>query len=710
MAKKELDRFDTHAKRDIQIATKLVALTGFSIIASCIVVAMVSLIISNIGFKRNIDETIDKAVYGVDRTINIWTDDLKTVALLSAGNEGLVAALRDNNATALRTAASALFENAGTDFLAVTDTSGTVLAVAGNGISEGSNISSSSVVQYALKGKSEKAVEPVGNLNYTMVASSPIYSSGKFVGTITAGYDFVTDVDSDSSLTNIVLKSYGVDFTIFQNDVRIATSLTSADGKSLVGTKLGNSTIENTVLKNGKEFRGKNMIQGMLYDCAYLPVKCGDGTITGMFFVARSYKDIEASLMTTIKSVVPITIIIAIVLIICCYLFVRWLMWRIKNVTNQLTEMSTGEADLTKRCKLFIRDEIGDLVVQFDAFCDKLQNIIKEIKDTKKELTTTGTDLSAGTEDTTAAITQIIANINSIHDQIKTQGSSVSQTAQAVGEISQNIRSLDTMIESQSAGVEQASAAVEQMIGNIQSVNSSVDKMADSFESLSSNAQTGFSKQQDVNERIKQIENQSEMLVEANQAISSIAEQTNLLAMNAAIEAAHAGEAGKGFSVVADEIRKLSETSSAQSKTIGDQLSKIKDSITEVVSASTESSEAFTAVSDKIKETDELVMQIKAAMEEQNSGSKQISDALKNMNNSAIEVKTASKSMSARNEKIMREINSLQDATSTMVISMKEMSTGARKINETGTALGDVSKKVQESIDKIGSQIDLFKV
>ncbi len=710
MARKELDRFDTHAKRDIQISLKLVALTGFSIIASCIIVATVSILIFNNGFKKTIDATIDKAVYGVNNTITTWSNDLQVVSTLASGNAGLINSIEENNTSAIQKATSVIFDNSATDFIAVTDTSGTVIACNGEGISSKSNLSSASVIQQALRGHNASTVEALGNLNYTMAAASPIYSNGKIKGTVVVGYDFITDNESDSSLKSIVSKSYGIDFTVFQGNVRISTTLKSADGKSLVGTKLNNPEIENVVLTNGKEFRGSNMIAGMKYDCAYMPISSGDGTITGMFFVAKSYDDIASTVTTTVKSVIPITIIIALALIICCYLFVRWLMWRIYNVTRQLTEMSTGEADLTKRVKLLIRDEIGDLVIQFDAFCDKLQGIVKEMKNTKEELKTTGSDLSAGTEDATSAITQIIANINSIHDQIKTQGTSVSQTAEAVGEISQNIRSLDKMIETQSTGVEQASAAVEQMIGNIQSVNTSVDKMANSFESLSTNAQTGFSKQQDVNERIKQIENQSEMLQEANLAISSIAEQTNLLAMNAAIEAAHAGEAGKGFSVVADEIRKLSETSSAQSKTIGEQLNKIKDSITEVVSASTESSEAFTAVSNKIKETDELVMQIKAAMEEQNSGSKQISEALKNMNDSAIEVQSASKSMSARNEKIMREINTLQDATSTMNVSMQEMSVGARKINETGTALGDVSHKVQDSIDKIGSQIDLFRV
>lgn len=710
MARKELDRFDTHAKRDINISTKLVALLGCSIIASCIIVATISLFIFNNGFKKSIDETLDKTATGVGITIDTWNDDLLIFANLIADNSLLADAMASNDTAEIKRIASALNDKVDLDFMAITNTSGVVFQGGGYNITSGANISSSPAVKAALNGKPSTAIDGIANINYAMTAACPIYKDGVLVGTIVTGYDFAADTEEGDSLQSIVQDSYGVEFTIFKKDVRIATTITTENGKTLVGTKLSNPTIEKEVLQNGNEYRGSNFISGKEYDSAYLPLKSGDGTITGMVFVAKSKETIEQTMNSTVRSTIPIIIILAIALIAACYLFVRWLMWRIYNVTNSLTEMATGEADLTKRVKLLIRDEIGDLVIQFDAFCDKLQGIVKEMKATKEELSSTGIDLSAGTEDTTNAITQIIQNINGIHEQIQNQGTSVSQTAEVVNEISQNIKNLDDMIEGQSAGVSQASAAVEEMIGNISSVNSSVDKMANSFDSLSNNAQTGFSKQQDVNDRIKQIESQSEMLVEANQAISNIAEQTNLLAMNAAIEAAHAGEAGKGFSVVADEIRKLSETSSAQSKTIGEQLNKIKDSISEVVAASKESSEAFTAVSSKIKETDELVLQIKAAMEEQNAGSRQISEALKNMNDSTVEVHKASKSMSARNEKIMREVNSLQDATSTMNISMKEMSDGARKINETGIALGEVSKKVQESIDKIGNQIDLFKV
>ncbi|MBQ5498676.1 MAG: HAMP domain-containing protein [Treponema sp.] len=379
-------------------------------------------------------------------------------------------------------------------------------------------------------------------------------------------------------------------------------------------------------------------------------------------------------------------------------------------VKDTIQGHATGNADLTKRIEVKTNNEIGQVVQGFNMFAAKLQEIIKDVKDSKSELSEAGEDMSASTQDTSSAITQIISNIEEVGNQINSQAAGVEETAGAVNEIASNIESLERMIENQSSGVAQASAAVEEMIGNIQSVNSSVDKMASSFNSLKENAQHGFSKQQDVNERIQQIEQQSSMLQEANAAISAIAEQTNLLAMNAAIEAAHAGDAGKGFAVVADEIRKLSETSTIQSKTIGEQLSNISESIMGVVTASSESSRAFEAVSGQLQSTDELVIMIKSAMEEQNEGSKQISEALQSMNNSTVEVRNASIEMAEGNKAILVEMKNLQNSALVMKDSMSQMSAGARKINETGVALNGVAEKIQGSIDKIGAQIDQFKI
>ncbi len=426
------------------------------------------------------------------------------------------------------------------------------------------------------------------------------------------------------------------------------------------------------------------------------------------------YDTVYATFYTTLNTTVTICVIVALLIALGTAILTRKVIRPLKTIRNNLSDsaeqIAQGKANLTQRISINSKNEIGDVAESFNVYSEKLQDIIKNIKQTKVSLNEAGGKLKNSTSETMAAITQIAASIEEVGKNLTAQNDGVSQTADNVKRILSSIASLEQLVSSQAESVQGASTAVEQMIGNIGEVNRSVEKMAESFGKLEADAQSGAKTQEELQQQITEIDKQSKLLNEANQVIASIAEQTNLLAMNAAIEAAHAGEAGKGFAVVADEIRKLSETSSTQSKTIGEQLKHIQNTIGTVVTATQKGVQGYAHLASEIHETDSLVQQIKGAMTEQQAGSKQITEALHGMNDSTTQVRSASKEMTNDSRAIMNEISILQSSSTSMQQGMSEMTNSAGKINQMGNTLSEISQLMEDSISAMGQQVDQFEV
>ncbi len=383
----------------------------------------------------------------------------------------------------------------------------------------------------------------------------------------------------------------------------------------------------------------------------------------------------------------------------------------LKSINRNLSEIATGNADLTKRLpETSERNEIGQITHNFNKFVARLQSLLGDISKSKDDMIEANREVSQSLQATHSTLQDLDSSVAITEAQMDSQMHSVTTTQQVINDISEKVQNLDTLLSTQNNAVEEASSAVEQMIGNIKSVTKSSESMSSTFTNLKDLSKKGMAAEKEIREIVDVMSERSKDLDVANKTISNIASETNLLAMNAAIEAAHAGDAGRGFAVVSDEIRNLAESSSIQSKEIKAKISEIQSLIEKIVQAAVEADKIYTTTNNEMENTSQIVTTITNAMSEQSVGSQQIIDVLKDMKETTFGVRDAGNKMRESQEKLKELTNSLSSSTEQMHEAVSNTANSAASVSEIENELIQSSKKVDESIETISEKINGFRL
>ena len=244
--------------------------------------------------SKGYDEQAEKEVALTSKMIQANFDDLKekvkNSAASLAGRPDVTAAVEKKDGAYLKNLGKQLMANEGIGFVTFADKDGNVIA-RGHSDKTGDNVTNQSNVKKALAGEIAAGVEEGTEVQLSLRAGAPLKVEGRIVGTVTPGID----LQKEHLFVDDIKKRFGVECTLFKQDERITTTL-MRDGQRIVGTKMDNPRVIETVLRSGQTFLNRNKIQGEDYNTAYWPIAGADGKVAGMFFIGKDRTAIAKSL------------------------------------------------------------------------------------------------------------------------------------------------------------------------------------------------------------------------------------------------------------------------------------------------------------------------------------------------------------------------------------------------------------------------------
>ena len=429
------------------------------------------------------------------------------------------------------------------------------------------------------------------------------------------------------------------------------------------------------------------------------------------YVVFTTYDDTIESVIRNINTkMIVIGILLLSIIIILVSAISSGISKTIQQITNQISNMNNGSGDLTVTLKYDKKDEIGDLTYQINNLNAALHKTISTIVHNVDLLHNHYNDINLNILNSTSKVESISDNTSSIFDLSDILLNDMSVVSQYMDHMNEGIIDLDNIISEQASSVEETSAAITQMVASVNAISNAAIKKEASSQHLLTIAEDGREKLNTTTKIIKIINDSIDSITGMVGVITDISEQTNLLSMNAMIESAHAGEAGKGFAVVAGEIRKLADTSAKSAKHIGDSLKEVVSDIAKAKTSSEVTERSFNSIFNEIGHTANSFKEISIGAQELSAGTTQIAEATDNLQKISMSVSDSSISMKNEIDNVNKQVIVATDSTNKVIVDVNVIQDEITHLEKTMDSFKQSGEGLHNISEALSTESNKFKV
>ncbi|MDC8803842.1 methyl-accepting chemotaxis protein [Halomonas pacifica] len=325
--------------------------------------------------------------------------------------------------------------------------------------------------------------------------------------------------------------------------------------------------------------------EGEAVSLLWQPIPGTDWTLV-MAVPERLFTAVSRELLT---SLLLAGIVILAVLLAILGVSTRRALAPIRQTAQAMADIAKGKGDLTRRLAVKSQDEVGELAVQFNAFVERMQHTLQQVRGNARQVLDGASDMADGTQELSSRTEQAAANLQETSASMEEIHSTVTHTTQAAEQA-------NGLALTAAGTAEQGSEAMQQVEAKMAAINDSATRIS-----------------------------------EIIGLIDSIAFQTNILALNASVEAARAGEQGRGFAVVAGEVRNLASRSAEAAQDIRGLIDASVRHTQEGDGLVKDAAERMQAIRQSVTQVADVIAEITAGAREQTTGIEQINTAVAEM-------------------------------------------------------------------------------